>query len=279
MMSQPPAVAETATCSRANLIKCLDSVCGLNNGANPAARCQYCGTNAAGNAPSDTGMQQISIGASAKTTISDKELKNAPDDQGSRYIWATSNCIKKNIGCTDDDVSREYDKLIEQSCKSAGITSQIDSLNTAAKKTKTKPACESAVRVCVLKKCNGDFSGCREDSDYDKFFSACTVETSGCDVFARDINNALGGTRKNSIENQEKSILELAAMYQNMRAKKQATAKSNCTDNAAKNSCIDTVCEKNMKNKCAVGWESEKSIAVSMCVFYDVACANLKDKE
>ena len=61
-------------CSVANLTRCLDSACAINIGANPAARCQYCGSESAGEPEKSTAMKSISAGASAKYNISDKEL-------------------------------------------------------------------------------------------------------------------------------------------------------------------------------------------------------------
>ena len=107
-------------CSVANLTRCLDSVCAINVGANPAARCQYCGSASAGEPSKSTTMKSISAGAFAKYTISDKELKKAPSDPGERYVWGTKLCLQKVSGCTPDDVTDNYDSLVEQSCKAAG---------------------------------------------------------------------------------------------------------------------------------------------------------------
>ena len=62
-------------CSIGNLTKCLDSVCAINMGANPAARCQYCGSASAGEPTKSTAMKSVSAGSSTKYSISDKELK------------------------------------------------------------------------------------------------------------------------------------------------------------------------------------------------------------
>ena len=76
-------------CSVANLTRCLDSVCAINIGANPAARCQYCGTNSAGEPAKSGTMKSISAGTSSKYIISDKELKNAPTVlEPNRDMWA-----------------------------------------------------------------------------------------------------------------------------------------------------------------------------------------------
>ena len=56
-------------CSVANLTRCLDSVCAINIGANPAARCQYCGSSNAGEPTKSTAMKSITAGASAKYTL------------------------------------------------------------------------------------------------------------------------------------------------------------------------------------------------------------------
>ena len=120
-------VADGATaCSRANLTRCLDSACAINMSSNPSARCQYCGTATAGKPSSKKEMRSVSVGASAKYNISEKELKKAPSDPGERYSWATKLCLQKVSGCNAEDVSDTYDPLIEQSCKAAGVSAQFD---------------------------------------------------------------------------------------------------------------------------------------------------------
>ena len=99
-----------AVCSRANLTRCLDSVCAINVSTNPAARCQYCGTTNAGEPPTKNGIKSVSVGASTRFNISDKELKSAPNDPGQRYVWATTKCIERVTDCTPDDVSDELRK-------------------------------------------------------------------------------------------------------------------------------------------------------------------------
>ena len=122
-----PGVSVAATCSQANLTRCLDSVCAINVSSNPSARCQYCGTSSAGTPPTKSGMQSLSLGQSAKYTLSEKELKNAPTDPGQRYAWATEQYIKKIDGCTPDDVSDIYDKLIELGGGGVNLTGNTDS--------------------------------------------------------------------------------------------------------------------------------------------------------
>lgn len=269
-----PGVSVAATCSQANLTRCLDSVCAINVSSNPAARCQYCGTSSAGTPPTKSGMQSLSLGQSAKYTLSEKELKNAPTDPGQRYAWATEQCIKKIDGCTPDDVSETYDKLIEQSCKAAGINAQMAALRSEATKTVSKTSCDTDIRTCLIdtKRCGPDFSACENDSDFNNFFSACSVEAKGCDDYISSIREDLIAARDTAIENADKLLANIVSAYQSAREKKLNDAKAACTDNAGMDACIKRVCETNMVNKCAVGYESEKTMATQLCKFYELAC-------
>ncbi|MDR0741501.1 MAG: hypothetical protein LBF28_01885 [Rickettsiales bacterium] len=270
--------ADAASCSRSDLTKCLDSACATNIGANPAARCQLCGTSSAGSAPSDTGMKSLSVGASARNTLSAKELKSAPSDPGARYAWATGECIKKITACTDEDVSDAYDKLIEQSCKSAGISAGMLELHAAAKKTKTRASCDTDIKACLTdsKRCGANYAACEENADFDKFFSACAVEASGCGEHMNAIRTDLVSARDSSIKSQDTLLANIIKAYQTARESKLKSAEDSCKDSHAKKSCINTACETNMKNKCAAGFESEKSMATLLCAFHDTACSRLK---
>ena len=132
------AFSAVSKCQKTNMQRCLDSACAINIGMNPSARCQYCGTSAAGNPPSQKGLSTITAGQSTKYTLTDREMRNAPSDPGARYVWATNECIKKLPDCTPDDVSDLYDKLIEQSCKTAGVTMQAASAIESINKKRTK---------------------------------------------------------------------------------------------------------------------------------------------
>lgn len=270
--------AGAATCSRASLTRCLDSACGINVGANPAARCQLCGTSTAGVGATNTGLTNLSVGASSKNTISAKELKVAPSDPGARYAWATGECIKKISGCTVDDVSDIYDLLIENSCKAAGINASREELFAAAKKTKSKTTCDTEIRSCVVdaKRCGPGYTGCEDNANFDKFFSACVVNATGCDEYTSAIRTVLITARDTAIKNADTLLANIVNAYQTARETKLKTAEDSCRDNRAKNACIQTVCETNMKNKCAAGFASEKSMATLLCAFHDTACSRLK---
>lgn len=264
-------------CSTANLTRCLDSVCAINVSSNPAARCQYCGTSNAGTPPKSK-MRSVSAGASAKYNISEKELKKAPEDPGQRYAWATTQCIKKVAGCSADDVSEAYDKLIEQSCKAAGVSAQLNKTIKTTSKKKTEASCKTAIESCLItdSHCTADFSNCKSDSDFDKFFSACSVEAADCDDYVSSIRASLISKRDNAVKNTDAALTKLVDSYKNARDKKLSDAKSGCTDNSAKDACIETVCSRNMPNKCTGEFEADERVAATaLCKFYDTACATV----
>lgn len=265
-------------CSKQNLTRCLDSVCAINIGANPAARCQYCGTKSAGEPTKSTAMKTVSAGASAKYTISDKELKVAPSDPGERYVWGTKLCLEKLKDCTPDDVTDNYDSLIEQSCKAAGISAEMTTLAKKVNAEKTQSACNNEISACIVdaKHCNGDYKKCESDSDFDKYFSDCSVAANGCDAFLTDIRKSVMTTRDSMFANADKLLQSIVSAYQSAREQKLANAQNSCKNNRAKNDCVARVCNNNMKNKCDTGFEYEKSIANELCQFYDTACSRLK---
>lgn len=265
-----------ATCSVANLTRCLDSVCAINASSNPAARCQYCGTENAGT-PGATGMRNVSVGASTKYTISDRELKSAPTTPSARYAWAIQQCTTRITDCTADDAADAYDKLIEQSCRAAGITAEMASLRTVAAKTVSAASCKIDISACMISDnhCTADYSACTSDADFDKFFAACSVTATGCDAHLGAVRSELVSARDTAIKNITAMVDAIAKSYQDARDKKLALARANCTDNAGRATCIKNVCERSMVNKCDNN-SSEISMATSLCKFYDLACAVLK---
>ena len=266
-----------AACSRANLTHCLDSVCAINISTNPAARCQYCGTSNAGT-PANSGMRSVSAGSLTKYNVSDKELKSAPTDPGQRYVWATNKCIDIVADCTPDDVSETYDTLIEQSCVAAGINAQMTNLTSKAKGTKTASACSSEISTCVQsdKRCSIDFSACSDNATFDKFFSACATEATGCDEYTSNIRIELLTTRDDTIKNIKAVINATAKSYQDARTRRENAARATCINDSGREACITKICNERMPNKCEAGFTDEKSMATQLCKFYDTACAKLK---
>lgn len=269
--------ANAATCPVADITRCLDSACSINIALNPATRCQLCGTSGAGNAE-NTGLKNISFGTSSRNVLSGTELKSAPNDPGARYAWASGECIKKVSGCTAEDVSNIYDKLIEQSCRSAGITAEMNSLTSALNKTKNIDTCNSETLLCLTdtKRCGVDFSGCENDSDFNNFFSACASEVNGCDNLLTDTRNNMISQRDAAVNGKDTLISNIVKSYQTKRENGLKSAMDSCANNKAREDCIKTTCQNNMKNKCVAGFESEKSMATLLCKFYDTACERLR---
>ena len=236
-------------CSTANLTRCLDSVCAINIGANPAARCQYCGSASAGT-PSTAGvMKTVTAGSASKYTISDKELKKAPTDPGQRYIWATEQCLNKLKDCTGEDVSDNYDSLIEQSCKAAGISADMATLAKKVTQEKKQPACSAEINSCLIadKHCLADYRNCESDADFDKYFSECSIAATGCDSYISTIRSSLISARDAAIKNSALALQNIVNAYQTARKQKLAGTKQSCQDKSGKQNCIKTVCANNMK--------------------------------
>ena len=278
-------------CSVANLTRCLDSVCAINIGANPAARCQYCGSSNAGEPTKSAGMKSVSAGASAKYVISDKELKSAPTEPGARYVWGTKLCLEKVAGCTPDDVEEKYDPLIEQSCKAAGISAEMANLTKKANEKKTQNSCSSDITTCVIdaQRCGADYGKCESDADLDKYFAECGVLSSGCEDFLAAIKSELTSARDTSIANADKLLENIINSYKTAREQRLVSAQQSCKNNKAKQDCINRVCASNMRNKCGLKLDTvevskekhdlikvESTVAEQLCKFYDTACERLK---
>ena len=171
-----------------------------------------------------------------------------------------------------------FDSLIEQSCRAAGISAQMDTLRAAAAKTKTKSSCQTDIQACLIESnhCNADYSNCADNADFDKFFAGCSVSASGCDQHIATIRQELVSARDSAINNADSIIDTIVASYQSQREQKLNPTKANCQDNAGREACITTVCERSMRNKCAAGFASERSMATQLCKFHDLACDTLK---
>ncbi len=263
-----------ATCSSVNLIKCLDSVCATNSGANPAARCQLCGTASAGNpVKSAGGLSSLSLGYSSKTTISETEKKDAPSSPGELYVWATEKCIEKNAGCQSADVDKNYDKLIEQSCRAAINSSNFTAANKKSNATKTLEICSSEIYSCINKElyCDADFSRCDNTLDFNNFFNSCQALSPNCDQYLSQIKSDLQTVRSNRGQYLE----NIVTAYQDSRTKKQQNAILSCQTNKGYNDCITQVCQFSMRNNCLDSAGTERMMANQLCNFHLTACDQL----
>ena len=269
------AFSAVSKCQKTNMQRCLDSACAINIGMNPAARCQYCGTSSAGDPPSQKGLSSITAGTSTKYALTTKELGVAPSDPGRRYIWATTECIKKLPDCTTDDVSAIYDKLIEQSCKAAGITMQISAAMTNMNKKPTKSSCNTNLTTCMNKKCGNAFENCTDDAIFTRSIAECAADASGCDEYIAAFRTEITNDRKSTYEKRESVVQTLVQNYQNSRESRLSNTKSNCQTGKTFDTCVSTVCNNNMPNKCDND-KTERSMAERLCQFYKTACTAIK---
>lgn len=282
-----------SSCSRANLTRCMDSVCAINSSMNAAARCQYCGDAGAGSPPESTsGMKNLSVGSSAKYTISAKELKSAPtDDPVARLNWAGEKCLAKVSGCTADDIIEAYQPLIEQSCRAAGITAKMENtIADTAKKKESKDTCNTMIQNCMLadNHCTSSFNACKEPKDFDTHFSMCTSQNSGCDEYLADIRAELTTNRDTVIANAENILNGIVNALRQARETKINTARSDCQGDRGFERCVETVCANNMPSKCVVPTNKdgkketdpgELVAARALCKFHQLACDALNFNE
>lgn len=257
----PMVCAAAPKCSQTNITRCLDSACAINSGMNPAARCQYCGNSAAGTPPTQKGLSNITVGQSAKYTLSAKELAVAPSDPGKRYIWATTECIKKVGNCTPDDVSSIYDKLIEQSCKAAGANIQMTRAVAGLNQKPTAAACKKTLESCIENKCGANFEMCGDDNDLDRVVSECATATPGCDEHIKGIKQEFASSRKKQMENRENIVQDLVAQHQADRESKWAGYIADCASGGAESKCVS-----------AYTGTFGKKIAQLICGHYKAAC-------
>ena len=283
-----PGVVWAAPCSRINLTKCLDSACAINLSANPAARCQYCGTADAG-APAASAMKSVTAGTASKNSVSAKELKNAPTDPGERYMWATKLCLTKIQNCTTEDVEEAYDPLIEKSCTAAGVSKTMAGLqNKNANNKKTESSCTNDIQLCITAdtKCGGDFSNCKQDEDFDKFFATCSAQITGCSNFTAKARSTITSTRTAMLNTSKSNFNSVVASHIKARINAIVSVNQGCKNNEMYQRCIETVCKENTANNCDSTNETinkqEKQIAVALCEFHKTACTkvkNLSEKE
>lgn len=265
-----------SACLQQNLTQCLDSACAINIGLNPGARCQLCGTASAGDeVAAKSGMTQLTLGAASRNTLTAAQLKSAPASPDERYTWAINECLKKFDGCSASD-TQNYDDLIEQSCRAAGIEIQMTGAQKAASAKKDSDTCKSEINTCVLNGCGAGFTNCRDDDDFNRIFSSCSVAATGCMNFSTELRTANMNTRDTAVKNSDSLITSIAGGYQAARAAKIAAANADCTNDAAHDECVESVCENNMKNKCAAGFSSEVSMANQLCKFHEIACEKLR---
>ncbi len=277
-----PDIVGAAPCSRINLTKCLDSACAINLSANPAARCQYCGTADAGT-PAASAMKSVTAGTASKNSISAKELKNAPVNPGERYVWATKLCLGKIQNCTTEDVNEAYDPLIEKSCTAAGISQNMAGLQKqAATNKKTESSCTNDIQLCITadNKCGGDFSKCSGDEQFNQFFATCATQATGCTNFTDDARKTIAATRTNMIKTSKSNFTSIVASHIKTRINNVSSVNDGCKNDANYNRCVENACKNNTNDNCADAVSpktSTKEIAIALCQFHKTACTKVKN--
>ena len=121
-----------------------------------------------------------------------------------------------------------------------------------------------------------DYTKCKEDADFDRHFSECSIEALGCDSFAPDIRKKLIAARDKSIKTGAEILTKIVNAYQTAREQKLKGIQQSCKTGEYQNKCIATVCSINMPHKCDAKYDYEKGLAGQLCEFYKVACTRLK---
>lgn len=270
-----------AACSGQDLTRCLDSACVQNSGNN-ADRCRLCGTDLAANGYLDNNsvpkMKTLSLGTDSKNILSATELKSAPITAGARYVWATTECIKKIDGCTADHVTKTYDSLIEQSCKYVVSDNAYSKTLAAQKVTESQDSCNVDISSCLIAdvRCGSNWVACEDTNVYAKFLSECII-SSGCGNFTENSKLAADALRDRALNANSANIQNIIKKHSNARESKLKSASDACADNgnAGKKMCANSIC-KNMPNSCGDGFDSERVLAENICKYVNVACERLK---
>ncbi|MDR1826343.1 MAG: hypothetical protein LBQ49_01465 [Rickettsiales bacterium] len=281
-----PSHAASSKCKQSDVRACLDSAC--SEDLEPASRCYLCGTSAAkkpektayalGDSPK---IQSLSVGKSSKNTLSEKEIKSAPADPGERYQWARRECGKKIKDCDFEDATDGYDKLIDASCKTALGDSEYASTIKKAAVKKTADQCDAELSVCLLSqnKCDGNMLKCGADEEFNRNFSACMVEATGCGEFTTALRDGMKKSRDEMVAKKDGRINDLVALKKLERQNKLEEKKRMCNASNGKNGCMAEMCAGfpiglGRDGMCADA--EEKIWAASLCKFVDLACNKLK---
>ena len=216
----------------------------------------------------------VTAGTASKNTISAKELRQAPNDPGERYVWATRLCLNKIPNCTAEDVSEAYDGLIEKSCTAAGIKNDMANLQKkSAQNTKNSRTCLNEISKCVTaaEKCDTNFSKCVDDKIFNNFFATCSSQSTGCTNFIDTVRTEINKSRQSIISATESNVNAIANTRKQARINRFATVNSDCLHNTEYNKCIDNACQNNTNDNC----ETNQDIAIALCEFYKTACTKI----
>lgn len=261
-----PAMPAHASCHVPNLIRCIDSACIAGLAGDPTVRCGLCGSSAVTLTRRPSANQRASA-----TTL---EIRNAPTDPAARYSWAATECLQRIAGCTSDDVTDNYNPLIEQSCRAANVSMSFAAAATAPVR-KSSAECRRDMIECMNRRCGAGFANCQQDSDLDRNFSTCLIDTScGSDPEVSDIRNTIRRSRDDFERNRIAAAESAATQRRRARESAAQSAREDCRTGAAKESCVRSMCA-NFANRCEDN-RDETAMANNLCRFVDIACGKIR---
>lgn len=273
--------ALAAACNATSLVRCLDSACVADAVMEPGARCAQCGSASAADAINKKSTYQFggslkpqAPGQNSATTL---DLRGAPADPVARYSWAATECLQKVRNCTAEDVAKNYDKLIEQSCRAVLTGNDLTAALAASKQTKSETLCVADIDRCVTAGggCGADWAGCAADADFDRVFSACVI-SAGCGHLGNiaQVKANAKTPRDNYFSSRDRNIETLAAAYARNRETRLSQTRAACADGTAKQACAATACA-NLPNGCADN-RAEQQLALNLCKYVELACDRVK---
>ena len=276
-----------ARCRVQDLLQCLDSVCAPNIGTSPGARCYTCGTAAAPRPATPDhgmgeamGMQALALGTSSRNAVPERELRSAPTDPGERYQWATRQCIQRVSTCSAYDVEEHYDPLIQQSCRIAMGDAEFLAQMERARERRTEEECTSEFNLCLLDsgRCGGDMLACETGEDFNRNFSACMVEVTGCDDFSTTLRTAMLAARDRMIATRDSRLEDLVALRRMERENRREMADRMCLPGGMAG-CVAEMCGNLPTGLDDGGYctdQNERMWSTNLCRFLETACARLR---
>ena len=289
----PLARAQSAACSVQNLVRCIDSACDTASEYGMAARCVVCGTTAAATQNNlleqyrfgggVRGLTPLSVGYTSSAVL---DMRGAPTDPGKRYAWAAEECMKKNSGCTIDDVEKNYDKLMEQSCRAALSEKEYEAAFAELRRNrKTESGCRSDLMNCMARdnRCGANFASCEAEAEFDRNFSACTIDTD-CGSLTRDfatnrdplavIKSEIRSSRDSYFASRAAQLKDLIAAHQSARDRKVAAVREDCASGVLKDTCVANMC--GLISSDCMDVPARRALAFTVCAYVDVACGRIK---
>jgi hypothetical protein len=144
---------------------------------------------------------------------------------------------------------------------------------------KTSDQCGADLSVCLLSesKCAGNMLNCEGDDEFNRNFSACMVEASGCGDFVTTLRDKMKRQRDDMVAKKESRLADLVNLRRMEREEKMASAKRVC--NGGKDACVLEMCgnlPNGLDENGLCGDGEERIMAATLCKFVDIACDKIK---